>query len=431
LIAQLPWSPRGAISVQVPSRTGDRTWAVLERDLRSAYARAFPLVFSRRTFTASSAGPTEPTNVVLIVMESLRPDAFTPERMPRLYAWARRGLVAEQHYAGSNSSEAGLFSLLYGRSPLLYHFVLDNQQPPVWCEVAHRFGMTCEWYSGQPVVWMRQEEFVNAKLVDRFVHDDRGDWEQWDRTALEHAVAATKNPRKPAFAVAYLMSTHFEYRYPASYERHLPVLTTARYPDTNELKLGPEARVPLTNRYLNALAFSDDLIADAIDRLDSARTLVILTGDHGEALGESEHFGHGFGFPDGVARVPFALVGPGIPAGSVRAPSLHADVLRTVVHLLGGRSTGPAETRDMLARTQPPRSLLLAHGSFEQDSADALFIHGARRIRLTLGLRSSDLTIVGPEDAHGRPTELNPLSELEAADLRQAFEAELEALWRN
>lgn len=431
LAAQLPWLPEAARAAQLAGSQRDPAWAALERDFREAYARAFPLVFSRRPLEVAGRANPARRNALVIVMESLRPDAFTAERMPRLWAWAQRGLVAKHHYGGSNYSEAGLFALLYGRSPLLYHHVLDTREPPAWCRVAHSFDLRCAWYSGQPVVWVRQEEFVNAKVVDDFEHDDRGDWNQWDRSALDKAVTAIRRDESPAISVVYLMSTHFEYRYPPKYEQHLPVLSSASWPRTSELELTAADRAPLSNRYLNALAFSDDLIADALAQLDASRTLVVLTGDHGEALGEDGHFGHGFSFADDVARVPFAIVGPGVPASTLDAPSLHADVLRTIVHWLGGASSGPRETRDLLAPAPPRQSLLLAHGSFSQDVADALFIHGGRRIRLTLGLQTSELTMIGPEDERARPIELPPIDPTEAAALRDAFEAELESLWHD
>jgi hypothetical protein len=205
------------------------------------------------------------------------------------------------------------------------------------------------------------------------------------------------------------------------------------WPKTTELELTAADRVPLTNRYLNALSFSDDLIADAIARLDPTRTVIILTGDHGEALGEAGHFGHGFGFPDQVARVPFAMVGPGIPASTLETPSLHADVLRTLAQRFGGSIAGPSETRPLLAAAPngPRGRVLLVHAGFGQDSADVLFIRGARRIRLKLGLQGADLRMIGLEDDLGRPIELTPLGQQEASELKAAFEAELESLWRD
>ena len=338
LAAQLIWSPRFG-STLGRSSFQDPRWAALENGLRQSYARVFPLVFSQQRTVVESSDPDKRLNVLLIVVESLRADAFTKERMPRVFAWARGGLVAEQHYGGSTYSEAGAFSLLYGRSPLLFDFTLDTHQPPTWCEIAHRLKMDCSYFSGHPKIWMRREEFLNPNVVDHFVHDDTGGWNQWDRTALEHAVSAIRNSgARPAISTVLLMSTHFEYQYPPEYERHLPVLVGAKWSETNLLGLDASSRIPLTNRYLNSVAFTDDIVADAIEQLDPANTVIVFTGDHGESLGDDGRFGHGYGFADVITRVPFAMVGPGIPAVTLEVPSLHADLLRTLVHVLGGKA---------------------------------------------------------------------------------------------
>ncbi len=430
LAAELAWSPRLGAGIG-HSSFQDPRWAALETGLRQSYARVFPLVFAQQRVRVESSAPGKRFNVLLIVAESFRADAFTKERMPRLFAWAQRGLIAEQHYGGSTYSEAGAFSLLFGRSPLLFDFTLDTHQQPTWCEVAHRLNMDCSYYSGHPKVWMRREEFLNPSAVDHFVHDDTGAWNQWDRTALQHAVAAIQNAgNRPAISLVLLMSTHFEYQYPPEYERHVPVLVGAKWSETNAVGLNAASRIPLTNRYLNSVAFTDDLVADAIDQLDPTNTVVVFTGDHGESLGDDGRFGHGYGFPDVIARVPFAIVGPGVPATTREAPSLHADVLRTLIHLEGGKPTGPGDSGDLLTPSPRRASLLLAHCEYSHDFADALFIHGSSRIRLELGLRSPEVRLRGAEDALGHPSSLNELNAAQVEELVSAFEHELDALWQ-
>jgi membrane-anchored protein YejM (alkaline phosphatase superfamily) len=430
LSAQLVWSPRIGTTLGVSSASDPR-WAALETGLTQTYRRVFPLVFAQHRTTVVTRTPGQRLNVLLIVVESFRADAFTKERMPRVFTWAQRGLIASQHFGGSTYSEAGAFSLLYGRSPLLFEFSLDAHQQPTWCEIAHRFEMDCDYYSGHPKIWMRREEFLNPRVVDHFVHDDSGDWNQWDRNALEHAVTAIhKSGERPAISTVLLMSTHFEYQYPHAYERHLPVLVGAKWKETNLLGLDASSRVPLTNRYLNSLAFTDDVVADAIEQLDPTRTVIVFTGDHGESLGDDGRFSHGYGFPDVITHVPFAMVGPGIPAGVRETPSLHVDVLRTLIHLLGGTADGPAESQDLLAPARPRESLLFAHCEYTHDSADALLVRGKRRIRMSLGLREPKVQLKGGEDELGHPASLDDLSAAELGELVSAFERELRVLWR-
>jgi membrane-anchored protein YejM (alkaline phosphatase superfamily) len=430
LSAQLVWSPRLGATLE-RSSFQDPRWSALETGLRQSYTRVFPLVFAQHRIAVEASTPGKRPNVLLIVVESFRADAFTQERMPRVFAWAQQGLIAKQHFGGSTYSEAGAFSLLYGRSPLLFDFTLDTHQPPTWCEIAHRLGMDCSYYSGHPRIWMRREEFLNPQVVDHFVHDDTGNWNQWDRKALAHAVAAIKsNASRPAIATVLLMSTHFEYQYPPEYERHLPVLVGVKWSNTNFLDLGPSNRAPLTNRYLNSLAFTDDIVADAIAELAGTNTVIVLTGDHGESLGDDGRFGHGYSFADVLTHVPFAMVGPGVPAAVREAPSLHSDVLRTLVPLLGGTASGPAESQDLLAPAPPRESLLFAHCSYSHDFADALLVHDKLRIRLQLGLREPELRLTGANDALGHPASLDGVSRAQIAELLAAFEHELRVLWQ-
>jgi len=429
LLAQLPWRAE-AMTTKGGRRFDEPSWEQLENGLRASYARLFPLVFSGRGL-AFTAKPGKRPNVLLIVVESFRADSLTPERMPRMFAWAQRGLFARAHYGGSTYSEAGAFSLLFGRSPLLFDYTLDRHEPPTSCVVAHQLGMECSYYSGHPKIWMRREEFLNPTTIDHFVHDDQGDWNQWDRTALDNAVRAIQSKNStPSFSTVLLMSTHFEYQYPPAYARHLPASTNATWAKTNLAALDATSRVPLTNRYLNSLAFTDDLVADAIARLDPNETVVIFTGDHGESLGDDGRFGHGYGFPDVIARVPFAMVGPGIPARVLESPSLHADVLRTLLHVLGQEATGPFEARDLLDDEPPRRSLLLAHCAYSHDVADALLVVDGMRLRIELGLREPSLRLRFSEDSLGHPLPLQSLPAARVDRLVSAFEHELSGLWQ-
>jgi len=427
----LPWDPRPEAA-----DLGDPGWTALKSGLRRAYARSFPFIFAEHSPRVPAPSTPHVDRVVLIVLESWRADALTSERMPRLYAWSQQGLVAHRHYAGTNYSEAGMFALIYGRSPLLFHATLDQHEPPALCRIARTFGLSCQYFSGQPHPWLRMEEFLSERTLDRFVHDANGDWNDWDRTALRNMADSVGSATPPrSLSVVYLMSTHFEYVYPKAYERHLPIVEiahqTSGMPSAHRATpmpaMGVNDRQPLINRYLNSLAFTDDAVADALARLDLKSTLVIVTGDHAELLGEEGHVGHGFGFPEPMTHVPFVMVGPGITPSVREEPSEHADLLLSVEHVLSGKAQLTADGRDLFA--SPPReNLLFAHCGFGRDEADVLLVHGSRRLRLTLGLRKPVVTSFNFEDDLGRRLPLSSLSPGTAAELVAAFDEELAAL---
>ena len=90
---------------------------------------------------------------------------------------------------------------------------------------------------------------------------------------------------------------------------------------------------------------------------ESARTIVLVTADHGESLGEHGEGTHGIFIYDATLRVPWVMAGPRVPAGRVsRTVARSIDVLPTLADYAGlpgrsdvdGRSLRPAaEGREM------------------------------------------------------------------------------------
>jgi hypothetical protein len=80
----------------------------------------------------------------------------------------------------------------------------------------------------------------------------------------------------------------------------------------------------LRGRYRGEIRFVDEqlalLFAELARRGLLDRTLVIVTGDHGEEFGEHRWFGHGSQLYEESIHVPLLLHGPGVPSGRVDAP---------------------------------------------------------------------------------------------------------------
>ena len=93
--------------------------------------------------------------------------------------------------------------------------------------------------------------------------------------------------------------------------------------------------------YQGEVAFTDSLIGDfrsaLEERADFDRSLVILTADHGEGLGDHGERFHGYFVYDTTIRVPLIIRFPGAAAGGEvidRAVS-HVDLLPTVFEAIG------------------------------------------------------------------------------------------------
>ena len=108
------------------------------------------------------------------------------------------------------------------------------------------------------------------------------------------------------------------------------------------------------DKYDGEIAYTDAHIGRLLQELDGsplgARTVVILTGDHGEAFGEHGEYFHGAEIWDEVVRVPLVIRVPGKAPRRISTRVSHVDIAPTVLELAGlppdkgarGRSMVPA-----------------------------------------------------------------------------------------
>jgi arylsulfatase A-like enzyme/predicted TPR repeat methyltransferase len=112
------------------------------------------------------------------------------------------------------------------------------------------------------------------------------------------------------------------------FDPHLPWVP----PEPERSRYGPS--------YAAEIAYTDRAVGRLLDGYrDSGRwdsTLVIVTADHGEGLGEHGEATHGFLLHDATVRVPLVLRGPGIPVGRTidRLVRLE-DIFPTVLDFVG------------------------------------------------------------------------------------------------
>src|SRR5207248_145933 len=177
---------------------------------------------------------------------------------------------------------------------------------------------------------------------DRYGHSGgRADFRVAERRAEYVIQPATEwilasDRSRPWFAWIHLYDPHAPYQAPPEYAR---------------------GRAP----YDAEVAYADAMIGRGLDTLRAAgeldRTIVIVVGDHGEALGEHGEATHGLFAYDATLRVPLIVNAPGIPAGVVRAPVSHVDLVPTVLELLGIVVPSELDGRSLLsAADEGPRS---------------------------------------------------------------------------
>ncbi len=314
-------------------------------------------------------------DVLLVVVESLRADALESRTMPFLHTWAKRGLRLDRHSSTSNASHYGLFALLYGRSPLRYFETLEGGEPPTLIEALRRAGYERHLVTCAELDWRGMARFMGPPHfeLERLQGEGLADCDRAVVARASHLLA--EGDRPPRLVLAFLMSTHFGFHHPAAMAPFQPALSPP-----NASTLDPRRdREALHNRYRNSAFYVDTLLRELLSPVDPARTVVVVTGDHGEALYEDGTLAHASRLSDVQTRVPFVLTGPGVGAGRVRTtPTDHADVPRTLLARLGwpGEAVDALPGRDL--ERGPDRAFAaLVHAKARASEVDRVVLASA------------------------------------------------------
>jgi arylsulfatase A-like enzyme len=154
---------------------------------------------------------------------------------------------------------------------------------------------------------------------------------------------------RPFFLWLHYMDPHGPYLPPDGYGSYfLDEYASEQAPPNRlpgyQLQADPKSGAPITDlahyngKYDREIRYLDDQIGRLLHAIDMADTLVVLTADHGESLGEHGYYlEHGM-FPyQACARVPLIMVQEGrIPPGkAVEAPVGLIDVPATILDLAG------------------------------------------------------------------------------------------------
>src|SRR5258706_1120765 len=309
--------------------------------------------------------PISGQNVLVITIDTLRADALScyggAAALPVLDRLASEGVRFEFAHADSVLTLPSHATILTGLYPYT-HGVRDNSGYRVAPET--RTAATLLKQQGY-----RTAAFVAAfPLHARFglnkgfdVYDDRfGDVNAPTEFAMPERSAADMVPlarswlaeriKTPAderwFVWLHLFDPHAPYRPPAPFD--------ARY-----------AGRP----YYGEVAATDAALAPLLDDLrgSSRPTLVIVTGDHGESLGEHGEQSHGLFAYESTLRVPLILAQLGAHAGAraggevSTVPVRHIDILPTILDAvahapspeLPGRTLLPAAERGGASTSRP------------------------------------------------------------------------------
>lgn len=264
------------------------------------------LLITLDTFRADRVGPAAP-NIQQLANEGVRFDnaiSSVPLTLPS-HATILSGVLPLHH--GLRNNGAGVFpadratlaTLLsekgYRTAAFTGAFVLD-----------HRFGLN------RGFATYDDEIPRDPTLGDHLEAERRGD------AVTDRALSWLANEDgRPFFAWVHLYDAHFPYTPPEPFR--------TKY---------------AASPYDGEVAFVDEQVRRLIAFLDQHgqrdRTIIVIAGDHGEALGEHGELTHGLLLYEPTLRVPLIIDARGmLERGVIRTPVSLADVAPTIAALLG------------------------------------------------------------------------------------------------
>ncbi|HKO58308.1 MAG TPA: tetratricopeptide repeat protein [Thermoanaerobaculia bacterium] len=124
---------------------------------------------------------------------------------------------------------------------------------------------------------------------------------------------------------------------------------------------------PLPPTYDGEIAYVDAQVGRLLGAIDRASTIVVVAGDHGEALGEHGELTHGLLLYEPTLRVPWIIAGPEVKGRSVAEPVSSVDLAPTVAALAGvemKQSDGRDLSKALIKGDDPPPADLYAETEY-------------------------------------------------------------------
>ena len=344
-------------------------WRRLRR--RPGQSVAVPLMLVSLCGAGCRSAP--PSSVVLVVIDTLRPDhlgvyGYGRPTSPNLDRMAADAAVFERAVSNSTWTLPAFGSLYTGHLPSRHGagvMIRDPRLQEAAGEVIEEHGERAFTPLDPKLPTLAQvlrgagyetAAIVNNAFLDPRFGLSRGfttyDYRKWRPErgaprAVELALEWLDDHRqRPVFLVVHFMDVHMPYDPHESIRRRFGA-DASQIPDARNIRAlrgriargNQLARSIYTSAYDEEVAFVDEqlgaLLAGIREHGLWDESLMIVTSDHGEAFFEHGRWEHGSSVFDEVTRIPFLVRGPGVRAGRSTVPISLLDVTPTVMDAVG------------------------------------------------------------------------------------------------
>lgn len=262
--------------------------------------------------------------VVVITIDCFRDDSFTPEYTPNLARLAERGVRFGKLYSSGARTAMSLPYLLRG--------AIDA---PTVAELLAKEKITSTALFGYRHPTLEGNVFDGFQTVKRPPKMDQR------IRAPEITDLALEDLRDPAHAKDHFLWVHY-------FDAHGPRSLRVLPPDVPTFPPMVGEADEESALYLSELNFIDRHVARLIDGIEQlggadglARSLIVVTNDHGEGFGKHGVFEHGVSAFEAITHAPGLLLAPGATPGTYLHVAAQRDIAATVLGAFGLVATHP------------------------------------------------------------------------------------------
>lgn len=286
----------------------------------------------RPSFVPLPAGTGPASSLLLISVDSLRPDhmsvyGYPRKTTPRIDGLAERAAVFTRAYSSAPTTRIAIPVLFTGRSlggiawdrRVFPYAMLDRNTTLAGILKAQGFDTAA---------------FVTHEYLGRRWNFTQGFDTVDESLAFEDSVYLSKSTGADlSRKAAAWISAHRDRRFFAWLHFMDPHSAYLKHPEGTDF--GPEK----VDRYDGEIEYTDKAVGALLDALDglglSSRTVVALLGDHGEFFGEHGRTTHGGCMWEVGSRIPLLVAAPGFAPSRPGCVTGHVDLACTLLNLLG------------------------------------------------------------------------------------------------
>jgi arylsulfatase A-like enzyme len=309
-------------------------------------------------------------NVIMLIVESMRADQLrvygaNRDVMPTTNELASESRVFLNAYTQASHTDYATVTPFSSHFPLRsktsYAYPEKLSYPRVLIyDVLKALGYHTAIFSSSNEYWSGMINYIKTENLDRLFHaatfkgptyvmqGDAGfaDWTREtknagsvdDRYTVAEAIQWIEGIKsEPFFAAINFQSSHLPYMVPHDFQRRFG---PEKLDFTIRFAHFPRDKVSIVKDvYADSLAYVDFQIAKLFQFLKSnglwENTVIVLTGDHGQAFYEHNFASHASEIFNEVMKVPLLVRAPGLKSGVEDRLAQHVDIAPSILGLLG------------------------------------------------------------------------------------------------